>query len=105
MLSRTYEELGYYQSRADQCVRTRWRNGEFTITNTYTDDVFGGSSTGKGGEVVKKELGDRWDTSDVDGSILLGVAVEKGEDGSVSLGQRAYFKRMLAHFHLADETP
>ena len=102
-LSRTYDELGYYQSRADQCVRTRCRDGEYTITNTYTDDVFGGSLTNGGSSAAKKELGERWDTSDVDGSILLSVAVEKEKDGSISLGQRAYFERMLTHFHLTDE--
>ena len=102
-LLQTYDELGYYQSWADQCVCTRCQDGEYTITNTYTNDVFGGSSTSSGSSAAKRELGERWDTSDVEGSILLGVAVEKEKDGSISLGQRAYFERMLTHFHLTNE--
>ena len=44
-LSGTYDALGYYQSKADPCVRHRVVNGEYTLNVTYTDDVIGGSST------------------------------------------------------------
>src|SRR5271155_6130818 len=42
-LSKTFNELGYTTSRADPCVRFKDGNGSYTITDTYTDDIFGAS--------------------------------------------------------------
>ncbi|SJL16288.1 uncharacterized protein ARMOST_19808 [Armillaria ostoyae] len=42
MLAKMYDDLGYYMSQADPCVRTKWEeDGSFTITDTYMDDVWG----------------------------------------------------------------
>lgn len=40
-LTNTYDKLGYVTSRADPCVRYKRDGDEYTITDTYTDDVFG----------------------------------------------------------------
>jgi len=38
-LDRLYEILDYIWSRADLCIRFWKRNGKWTITRTYTNDV------------------------------------------------------------------
>ena len=43
-LSTTFNELGYTTSRADPCVRIKKEDGNYTITNTYTDDTNGASN-------------------------------------------------------------
>lgn len=53
-LASTYDKLGYTTSRADPCVRFKRENGNCTITDTYTDDIFGASNNN---EEIKK----RWE--------------------------------------------
>ena len=43
-LSETYNSLGYTTSRADPCVQIKKEDGNYTITDTYTDDIFGASN-------------------------------------------------------------
>src|SRR5271155_674976 len=50
-LGTTFDELGYTTSRADPCVRLKEGDGKYTITDTYTDDVFGAS---KNDEEIKE---------------------------------------------------
>jgi hypothetical protein len=65
MLTNTYNKLGYTTSRADPCVRYKADDDEYTMTDTYTDDVFGASKTD--GEIVKRkdEIGKEWEIKDV----------------------------------------
>jgi len=44
-LTETYDKLEYITSRADPCVRYKREDGDYTITDTYMDDVFGASTT------------------------------------------------------------
>ena len=44
-LTATYEKLGYTTSHADPCVRFKTKDDEYTVTDTYTDNVFGASKT------------------------------------------------------------
>ncbi len=39
-LTTTYDKLGYITSRADSCVRYKKEGDGYTLTDTYTDDVF-----------------------------------------------------------------
>ena len=57
-LSKTYKDLGYTTSCADPCVRFKKGNGNYTITNTYTDDVFGASNDDREEERRKTEIGE-----------------------------------------------
>ena len=43
-LNKTYNDLGYTSSRADSCVQFKKEDGNYTITDTYTDDVFSASN-------------------------------------------------------------
>ena len=63
-LSTIFEKLGYTKSRADPCIRFK-EEGNYTITDTYTDNIFGASN---GDEEIKKrkgEIGKVWDIKDV----------------------------------------
>ena len=56
-LNNGYAGIGYYTSRADPCVRTKWtEDGKVTITNTYMDDVFGASSNPALAKTAKEEI-------------------------------------------------
>jgi len=56
-LTETYNKLGYTTSRADPCVRYKQEDNDYTITDTYTDDVFGASTTEGEVERRKSEMG------------------------------------------------
>ena len=60
-LSTTYNELDYTTSRADPCVRIKEENGNYTITNTYTDNTFGASNNKEEEKKRKDEIARVWD--------------------------------------------
>jgi hypothetical protein len=98
-LRTTYEDLGYVASRADPCVRVKTSDdGAYTLTDTYTDDVWGASSSAEEAELRKAELAKIWDIKDVGHTHrLLGMRVDQDlVAGTVTLSQRAYFEKVLA---------
>ncbi|EDR06651.1 retrovirus-related pol polyprotein [Laccaria bicolor S238N-H82] len=99
-MSGAYESLGYYKSLADPCVHSRTIEGVQTITSTYTDDIFGASSTKEGAERAKKEIEACFEIKDVgDLGYILGIHFEKDENtGAISLSQEAYIRRILERF-------
>lgn len=78
-LSGTYDGLGYYQSKADLCVRHRVINNKYTLHVTYTDDVVGGSSTKGEEEMAIGELESAYDIKRVGdeekGQNILGMSM------------------------------
>ena len=44
-LSTTFNQLGYTTSRADPCIQFKKENDNYTITDTYTDDIFAALNT------------------------------------------------------------
>ncbi|GLB45566.1 putative reverse transcriptase (RNA-dependent DNA polymerase) [Lyophyllum shimeji] len=64
-LDKAYIELGYKPSRADTCVRSKLVGNERTITNTYTDDTLGASSTLEGYARAKEELARCYEIKDM----------------------------------------
>lgn len=104
-LAATYNELGYSTSKADPCVRVKTSpDGAYTLTDTYTDDVWGASSSVAEAEARKAEIGTKWDIKDVgDTHRLLGMRVDQDLiAGTVTLSQRAYFEKVLEDFDLQD---
>ena len=74
-LNKGFDSIGYYTFKADPCVRTKWgENGNLTITNTYTDDIFGASSTAEIAKEAKGEIERCYEIKDL-GEInkLLGI--------------------------------
>ena len=77
-LSKTYSDLGYTTSHADPCVRFKKDDKNYTITDTYTDNVFGVSKDDKEGERRKKEIGGVWEIKDVgENKYFLGMHVQQ----------------------------
>src|ERR1700678_1515334 len=106
-LGKTYNDLGYTTSRADPCVRFKKENGNYTITDTYTDDVFGASNDAEEEERRKKEIGGVWEIKDVgENEYFLGMRVQQDLAlGTIRLTQRPYWEHILNQFRLDHITP
>ena len=106
-LSKTYDDLGYITSRADPCVRYKKENGNYTITDTYTDDTFGASNNDEEIKKRKAEIGSVWDIKDVgETEYFLGMRVQQDiELGTIRLTQRPYWEHVINRFNLENITP
>ena len=106
-LTATYNKLGYTTSRADPCVRYKRDAGEYTITDTYTDDVFGASASEE--EIVKRkdEIGKEWEIKDVgENEYFLGMRVQQDLNaGTIRLTQRPYWEHVINRFDLTHIPP
>ncbi|GAW05952.1 retrovirus-related pol polyprotein [Lentinula edodes] len=100
-LGKGYEEDGYIASRANPCVRYRQIDDEYTLSTTYGDDVNGASSTESGRKKAIADLGKRWESSEVNSGVLLGMTIFQDPGSkSITMSQKAYFEHMLEHFGL-----
>src|ERR1700678_3938530 len=55
-LATSYDKLGYTTSHADPCVQIKKEDGNYTITNTYTD-TNGASNSDEEAKRRKDEIG------------------------------------------------
>jgi Reverse transcriptase (RNA-dependent DNA polymerase) len=69
-LSETYNSLGYTASHADPCVWFKKEDRNYTITNTYTDNIFGASNNNKEVSKRKDKMGRVWEIKDVGENIF-----------------------------------
>jgi len=101
-LTNTYDKLGYVTSRADPCIRYKKDGDGYTITDTYTDDVFGASKTDKEIEGRKDEIGKEWEIKDVgESEYFLSMQVQQDlKSGTIRLTQRPYWEHVLNRFNL-----
>ncbi|KAF5326854.1 hypothetical protein D9619_005140 [Psilocybe cf. subviscida] len=101
-LSTEMKELGYYESRADQSVCTRLRDGEHTITATYSDDVTGATTTREGYEIAMRELGRKFKVKDMgELKFVIGMGVDRDwEKGIAKVHIRPFLERTLARFRI-----
>lgn len=98
-LGKGYEEDGYIASKADPCVRYRRIDDEYTLSTTYSDGVNGASSTEDGRKKAIADLGKRWESSEVNSGVLLGMTISQDPiSKSITISQKSYFERMLEHF-------
>ena len=106
-LGDTYDDLDYTTSRADPCVRYKKEDGNYTITNTYTDDTFGASNTDEEASRRKDEIGRVWEIKDVgEMEYFLGMRVQQDlKLGTVRLTQRPYWELVLNRFSLTHIIP
>ena len=106
-LSTTFNQLGYTTSRADLCVRFKKENDNYTITDTYTDDIFAASNTDEEIKRRKGEIGKVWEIKDVgETEYFLGMRVQQDLDsGTIRLTQRPYWEHVLNRFGLDNITP
>jgi Reverse transcriptase (RNA-dependent DNA polymerase)/GAG-pre-integrase domain/Integrase core domain len=106
-LCTTYDDLDYTTSRADPCVRTKEVDGNYTITNTYTDDTFGASNSEEEERKRKDEIGKVWEIKDVgETEYFLGMRVQQDlEAGTIRLTQRPYWEHVIHRFSLEHIPP
>ena len=77
----TYDDLGYITSRADPCVRFKKEDGNYTLTDTYTDDTFGASNNDEEAQKRKDEIGKIWEIKDMgENEYFLGMRVQQDLD-------------------------
>ena len=48
----------------DPCIRFKKENGNYTITDTYTDDIFAGSNSDEEENRKKDKIGKIWEIKD-----------------------------------------
>jgi hypothetical protein len=101
-LAETYDKLGYITSRADPCVRYKQEDDDYTVTDTYTDDVFGASTSTEEIERRKSEMGKEWEIKDVgESGCFLGMRVQQDlSSGTIRLTQRPYWEHVINRFQL-----
>jgi len=106
-LTETYKKLGYTTSRADPCVRYKREGDGYTITDTYTDDIFGASKSDWEIKERKEEIGKEWEIKDVgESEYFLGMRVQQDlEKGTIRLTQRPYWEHVITRFDLAHIQP
>ena len=77
-LCKTYASLGYTTSHADPCVRYKKDGNHYTITGTYTDDIFGASDSKDEAQRRKDKIGKIWEIKDVgETEYFLGMRVQQ----------------------------
>ena len=106
-LATSYDKMGYTTSRADPCVRIKKEDGNYTITNTYTDDTNGALNNDEEIKRRKEEIAKVWEIRDVGGTeYFLGMRVQQDlKLGTVRLTQRPYWEHVLNRFSLTHITP
>ena len=99
-LTKTFEDLGYIMSCADPCVRFKKDGENYTITDTYTDDIFGASNNDEEIKKRKEELGAVWEIKDVgETEYFLGMCVQQDLTlGTIHLSQCPYWEHIISHF-------
>jgi hypothetical protein len=103
----TYNTLGYTTSHANPCVRFKKEKGNYTITDTYTDDTFGVSNNNEEAERRKNEIGKVWEIKDVgELEYFLGMRVQQDlRAGTIRLTHKPYWEHVLNCFRLDHITP
>ena len=96
-LKASYNGLGYYELKANPCICHQINDKGFTLTGTYTDDVFGALSNAEGAEIAKNELANCYDIKDMgEPSYILRICIDCDKStGAISLSQQIYLERVL----------
>lgn len=105
-LSATFNELGFSRSEADHCVFYKGSDRPIIVT-VSTDDMTLAAKYLRTIEDLKRELGDRYEISDL-GEIhwLLGIEVKRDRaNRTIHLSQRAYLDSIIKEFNLEDAPP
>jgi len=100
-LDKTFQGHGYYKLCADPQIQSRVNNDELTLTSTWTDDVLRASSTIKGEQLAKFQLGSSYKIKDLGKArLILGMHIDRNPQGDITLLQQAYCERLLKWFNI-----
>lgn len=106
-LSGTFDKIGYTTSHADPCVCFKKEDRNYTIMDTYTDNVFGALNMEAEGNKRKREIGEEWKIKDVgEMEYFLGMQVQQNLDkGTIQLTQWPYWEHVISQFALEVVVP
>jgi hypothetical protein len=77
-LSKTYSNLGYTDLQVDPCVQFKKENGNYTLTDIYTDNVFGASNSVEEERRRKDKIGKIWEIKGMgENEYFLGMRVQQ----------------------------
>ena len=94
-------------SSVSPCVRYKKEGKKYTLTNTYTDDIFGASKSSEETKERKEEIGKVWEVKDVGSTeFFLGMKVQQDlKLGMVRFTQRPYWESIINKFNLSGIVP
>jgi hypothetical protein len=106
-LDGTFTKLNYRQSRADPCIRIQWtKDGGYSITATYTDDVTGASSNVDVMKAAKSELAKAYEITDLGRpNKVLGMTIFHHKSGNISIHQRQLILKIINVFGMENANP
>jgi len=106
-LNNTFTQLGHRQSRADPCMHIQYtKDGGYTISATYTDNITTASSTDKAEEQTVRVISDKYEVTDHrKPKVILGIGVIMHNNGDISIHQKALILEALRDFGMADCNP
>jgi len=101
-LDKTFEGYSFYKSRTDPQIRSRVYGDKLMLTSTWTDDVLDASSTIKGKNLAKSQLGASYEIKDLgEAKLILGMRINRDPiTGNISLFQKSYCEHMLRRFNM-----
>ena len=107
LFDNAFSVLGYFQSKANSYVCSRLIDGEYTLTSTHTDNIFGAPTTKEGATEAKAELDCCFEIKNLGTpSTILGMKISQDPaTGSILLIQKAYLKQTLECFGMTDSNP
>jgi len=106
-LQQILNEGGYKPTRADPCLYVKNTTNEFTMIAAVVDDLLIASDSDEGTRKVietlrlaglkAKDLGFP--------DYMIGMHIQRREDGTITLNQRLYAETLLRRFNMEDCTP
>ena len=89
------------------CVHFKKLDGNYTITDMYTNDIFGASNSDEEAKRRKDKIGKVWEIKDVEATeYFLGMRVQQDlTAGTIWLTQHPYWEHVLSHFSLNNVIP
>ena len=100
-------ETGWKRLISDQCIYIRRRNGTITVLAVHVDDMAIGGDSIAEKDLAKAELASKFEITDM-GPLRTIVGLEVSRDrnnGTITLSQGAYIRRVLKKFNMDNANP
>ena len=105
-LNKTFKGYDYYKSSTSPQFYSKVMDDELTITLTWTDNIFGASSTLEGESLAKAQLSSSYKIKDLgEAKLILEMYVIRNASGNITLSQQAYCKQMIKYFNMGGCVP
>ncbi|BES89629.1 Reverse transcriptase (RNA-dependent DNA polymerase) [Nesidiocoris tenuis] len=99
------DSLGFKRSQQDSCFFIRKRNGNMILVALYVDDGLVATTDPQELQEFIKELKAEFKITVKDANFYLGIEINQKEDGSVTINQQNYIKKILQRFNMFECSP